>query len=620
MADYKDIVGTAVRNNAGNLSSDQQNQIFYDSTNIDFKYQIEAVADSWRTVAPLNSARASGVMGGTKTSSWVAGGEMPTSTYPSSFTVYMELWNGSTWTEVNDLTTPKTWSGSSRGVPNNTTGLVFAGYGPPNPTGPVSPSTYRARCEEWNGTNWTEVGDVNTARGFVGGAGTSAEACLCFGGWNPPSAYALTELWNGSSWTETTDLNVARYGTPSFGSATSALYMGSAPSSPSTHRTESWNGSTWTEVADMTNTDKNSAAGVNNTAGLAFGGMPEGHTERWNGTSWTETADFNTARYGTMGAGASSTSGIVAGGSTPSNSNNMGDVEEFSGSAPIGAWSTDASLNTARAYMGGAGTLTSGLAFGGYTPSPSDTGATESYNGTSFSEVNDLNTTRGYLAGCGASNTSALAFGGFDPSVPGVTAKTESWNGSNWTEVGDLNTARNQFGGAGIVTAALAFGGQIGPPDTAATESWNGSAWTEVNDMNTTRRYAFGSGIYTSALATGGNIIPNSATGKTESWNGSSWTEVNDLNTAREQVASSGTTNTLAVAFGGYPLTGKTEDWNGASWVEIADLNTAAQATGSFSNVSSATGAFSMGGYAPGIVAATEKFSSSSTTTKVLTD
>ena len=42
MADYKDIVGTAVRNNAGNLSADQKDQIFYDSTNIDFKYQFEA--------------------------------------------------------------------------------------------------------------------------------------------------------------------------------------------------------------------------------------------------------------------------------------------------------------------------------------------------------------------------------------------------------------------------------------------------------------------------------------------------------------------------------------------------------------------------------------------------
>jgi hypothetical protein len=35
MADYKDIVGTAVRNNAGNLSDDQKDQIFYDSTNIE---------------------------------------------------------------------------------------------------------------------------------------------------------------------------------------------------------------------------------------------------------------------------------------------------------------------------------------------------------------------------------------------------------------------------------------------------------------------------------------------------------------------------------------------------------------------------------------------------------
>ena len=79
MADYKDIVGTAVRNNAGNLSADQKDQIFYDSTNVDFKYQFEAKADAWRTTAPLNQGRSSGIMGGTKDSSWVAGGEQPTS-------------------------------------------------------------------------------------------------------------------------------------------------------------------------------------------------------------------------------------------------------------------------------------------------------------------------------------------------------------------------------------------------------------------------------------------------------------------------------------------------------------------------------------------------------------
>ena len=59
MADYKDIVGTAVRNNAGNLSDDQQNQIFYDSTNVDFKYQFATVtsAGTWATGNDLNTAR-----------------------------------------------------------------------------------------------------------------------------------------------------------------------------------------------------------------------------------------------------------------------------------------------------------------------------------------------------------------------------------------------------------------------------------------------------------------------------------------------------------------------------------------------------------------------------------
>ena len=68
MADYKDIVGTAVRNNAGNLSSDQKDQIFYDSTNVDFKYQFEATADAWRTSVPINNGRHSSIGAGSTTS------------------------------------------------------------------------------------------------------------------------------------------------------------------------------------------------------------------------------------------------------------------------------------------------------------------------------------------------------------------------------------------------------------------------------------------------------------------------------------------------------------------------------------------------------------------------
>jgi hypothetical protein len=42
------------------------------------------------------------------------------------------------------------------------------------------------------------------------------------------------------------------------------------------------------------------------------------------------------------------------------------------------------------------------------------------------------------LAGNG-SQTAALAFCG---DVPPYSAYTETWNGTNWTEVNDMNTAR----------------------------------------------------------------------------------------------------------------------------------------------------------------------------------
>jgi hypothetical protein len=43
--------------------------------------------------------------------------------------------------------------------------------------------------------------------------------------------------------------------------------------------------------------------------------------------------------------------------------------------------------------------------------------------------------------------TAAIAFGGKTLSL---IAQTEIWNGTSWTEVADLNTARSNLGGAGI--------------------------------------------------------------------------------------------------------------------------------------------------------------------------
>ena len=118
----------------------------------------------------------------------------------------------------------------------------------------------------------------------------------------------------------------------------------------------------------------------------------------------------------------------------------------------------------------------------------------------SWASGGNLNTARSELAAAGnAILWVSLVFGG-EPS-PGHTAKTELYGGSSWTEVNDLNTSRRILMGAGTTTAALAFGGFNGPPGTQNvdnTETWNGTNWTEVNDINTARRHGAGNGTNSS--------------------------------------------------------------------------------------------------------------------------
>jgi len=165
--------------------------------------------------------------------------------------------------------------------------------------------------------------------------------------------------------------------------------------------------------------------------------------------------------------------------------------------------------------MGAAGTVPAGLIFGGDTPP--NTAQTESFNGTNWTEVGDLNTARARLGGTGT-QTSALAFGGSPP----VTGITEAWNGTNWTEVADLNTARFFVGSSkqdADNTTALCFGGETPPPVSVTnTELWNGTNWTETTDMAQKRAYVGGSGTSTAALAFGGTIPPFTAA--TEEWTG----------------------------------------------------------------------------------------------------
>ena len=84
-----------------------------------------------------------------------------------------------------------------------------------------------------------------------------------------------------------------------------------------------------------------------------------------------------------------------------------------------------------------------------------------------------MNTARQYLAGAGI-QTAALAFGGLTTVHVGAT---EEYDGTSWTSnPTGLNTARNVLGGAGTTSAALGFGGNDSAPGyLIATEEWNGA-------------------------------------------------------------------------------------------------------------------------------------------------
>jgi len=245
------------------------------------------------------------------------------------------------------------------------------------------------------------------------------------------------------------------------------------------------------------------------------------------------------------------------------------------GGVPSGTWASGGALNTGRTDQFGAGTQTSNLVTGGSAAPAASLINTELYDGSTWTEVNDLNQARQNGGSAGATNTAALIFGGYYPGPNTRYGNTESWNGTNWTEVNDLNTARNANMSCGTQTSALLFGGYYVPVGYVGyTESWNGTSWTELNDLNTARNTGGSFGYSnTAAVAVGGS--PGTLT-VVENWNGSSWTEIAELNTARTNSRGSGEA-TDGLVFGGYTTVNvaNTELWNGTAWTELNDLSNA---------------------------------------------
>jgi len=385
----------------------------------------------------------------------------------------------------------------------------------------------------------------------MGRAGTYTDGFIV-GGYST-TYVASTEYWNGTTWTELADLATAKSGLGSAGSSSASFVANGAIAPGRLNTTEEW--TTAPPTAAVLTEGSIFLSGGTTLKGFGkAGGIPTG--------SWASGGNMNTARANQSGAGAGQDSALAYGGSGP------GDLtESYNGTS----WSELAEINTARTEgnRGLGGIQTSALYVSGAVSGTIPTNV-ESWDGSSWTEIAEVNSSRYNNTGAIPNNTTGMIFGGENS---GFKVTTEIWDGTSWTEVGDLLTPVNNSGGAGTVTAAICVGGQ-GPPNAAINETvtWNGSSWTEVTAINRNVRGMASAGVQTSALMSGGDQPPYVVS--TEFWNGSSWTELNNLSTAIGNNSGGGNAaNAISAGGNPGPVTAQTEEWTATNTLSTITIS-----------------------------------------------
>jgi hypothetical protein len=322
------------------------------------------------------------------------------------------------------------------------------------------------------------------------------------------------------------------------------------------------------------------------------------------------------------GASTNSSNGFAAGGG-PTSPASKSATEEFvvtTSTVTGAAWASGGNLATARNRLGGAGTQTAGLAFGGSVApgggEPTVTNLSEEYNGTSWTEGNNLGTARYGVQGCGP-QTAALAVAGVsNPSGgSGALKDTEEYNGTSWTATPD--TANNFYleGVAGIQTAAVVRSGAGGPPGPSGnyTEEYNGSGWSANPETIGTARYA-GTfvGTQTASIYCGGQ--PPAAVGLlSETYDGTNFSTAPSLVFRFQRGGGTGT-QTDALIFAPSTDSVVTQQYNGTSWVTSA--SNATQRSSVASGTAATASAALMAGGDPGpgtVINSTEEFTGETT-------
>ena len=605
MATYDEIYGKRVEvfDSDPTLSPAYEGQVWYNSTSGALKTVVSSAAAVSAQAMPTGT-RAYGSIGATQSAFMVACGANPGTNYSANVYEY----NGIGWVTKTSASNPRDIV--PRGSLGTTTaGLVFGGTGP---------GVIRADTELWNGSSWSESGNLSDSRGSGESFGTQT-ACVTTGGYNdfsPPYWTNATEEFNGSSWTAGTATPLNTANGCGVGTSTAGIIIGqqeqpgnSYPSKATVTQTRNYDGTSWSNggVINMA-TNVASVAGTASACRKAGGASPAPasytNTEEWDNTTWTTGPSLvSDLSYG--GGSGTSTAAVYAGGQTPpGNLTTVQEVNKSIATISAAAWASGGTLNTARYYGGSAGTQTANAYFGGEA-GPGITGATELYNGSTWTtspatipsgknyaaaggtqtaayyaggtpttnasynfngsawttSPGTLNTSRFFAAVNMGTQTAGVAISGYG--TPSKTTQYEQYNGSTWTaSPNSVSSGRQQYGGAGTQTAMFIAGGET-PSVVNSTEENTGSAWTSGTNMPVTATDMFASGNLTAAVVSGFRTSPSVTT--TLTYDGTSWGTAPSMANPYWGGASGGT-QTAAIAAGGAktpgPQTDITEEWS----------------------------------------------------------
>ena len=309
MANYTKEKGQLVQAVSSDPSNPTEGQIWYNTTDAASKVNVY-ITPAWASGGDLNVGRRGACGNGVRTAALHFGGFNP-GFFANGKT---ESYDGTSWTAENDQNAPSGPRGQSLLQAPQATSVSCGAQ--PGPTA--------AKTEEWGGTCWATVNNMNVGIQKGVGLGTR-DAGLAVGGQRydggSPSFDGFTQEYDGTSWTAATNMPEYRVNGTGSGSQTAALSFGASIN------TFEYDGTSWSTGHESNPGQQAMGGSGTQTDAVGFGGQPEITTTIfYDGTCWSTGPTMTLARSQAGASGPGSGSSLAVG-----NGPNVVTTEELDG-------------------------------------------------------------------------------------------------------------------------------------------------------------------------------------------------------------------------------------------------------------------------------------------------